>query len=127
MEKIKQFIDSEKGKDLLTILIVILVGLASFGLGRMSTKENSSPGVKITYPAGPANAISALDSTSPYIKNEKTSQNTISSGNYFASIRGKKYYSLDCSGGGTIKDTNKVWFKTEEEAQKAGYEISSTC
>jgi hypothetical protein len=48
MEKIKQFILSEKGKDVLMVLIVILVGLASFELGRLS-KEDSGSGVKIEY------------------------------------------------------------------------------
>ena len=45
IEKIKQFWVSEKGKDLLIVIIVILVGLGSFELGRLS-KENNSP--KIT-------------------------------------------------------------------------------
>ena len=50
MEKIKPIIknciESEKGKDILIVIIVILVGLGSFELGRLS-KENSSSGVKI--------------------------------------------------------------------------------
>ena len=45
MEKIKQFLQSEKGKDILTVLIVILVGLGSFELGRLS-KENDSQAIK---------------------------------------------------------------------------------
>ena len=48
MEKIKQFIESEKGKDVMVILIVVLVGLASFELGRLS-KESNSGGIKIEY------------------------------------------------------------------------------
>jgi hypothetical protein len=48
MEKIKHFIESEKGKDIFVVLIVILVGLGSFELGRLS-KENSSSGLKIEY------------------------------------------------------------------------------
>ena len=46
MEKIKQFIESDKGKDILIVLIVILVGLASFELGRLSN-EGSNQGIKI--------------------------------------------------------------------------------
>lgn len=48
MEKIKQFIESEKGKDILVIIIVILVSLGSFTLGRLS-KGTESTGVKIEY------------------------------------------------------------------------------
>ncbi|MEK9181892.1 MAG: hypothetical protein AAB786_02615 [Patescibacteria group bacterium] len=49
MEKIKQFVASEKGKNILVIIIIILVGLASFELGRLS-KGTKSSGVKIEYP-----------------------------------------------------------------------------
>lgn len=52
MEKIKQIItnslDSDTGKDILTVLIVILVGLGSFGLGRLS-KVEPKKGLKIAY------------------------------------------------------------------------------
>jgi hypothetical protein len=47
MGKIKSFLESEQGKDILIVFIVILVGLASFMLGRLSVKENASSGVKI--------------------------------------------------------------------------------
>ena len=44
MEKIKQFIESDRGKDIFVVLIVILVGLGSFELGRLS-KETDSSGI----------------------------------------------------------------------------------
>jgi len=47
MEKIKQFIVSEKGKDIIVVLIVILVGLASFQLGRLS-KEAEGAGCELS-------------------------------------------------------------------------------
>jgi len=122
MEKIKQtiksWIESEKGKDVLIVVIVILVGLISFELGRMS-KENDSSGIKIEYPNQdenqPANVVSAADLTNSTSKN------------FFASNRGTKYYSIGCSAGKTIKQENRVYFSTGEEAQKAGYDLSSSC
>ncbi|MFZ2072804.1 MAG: hypothetical protein WA101_01970 [Minisyncoccia bacterium] len=48
MEKIKHFFESEQGKDILIVSIVILVGLGSFELGRLS-KKNPSDGLKIEY------------------------------------------------------------------------------
>jgi len=132
MEKIKQFLESEKGKDILIVLIVILVGLASFELGRLS-KENSSNALKIAYPGQQeANIITGAENSSNGQISDTTSpnpdSNTNSSGkNFFASRKGKKYYSVDCSAGKTIKDTNKVYFSTREEAEKAGYELSSAC
>ena len=75
MEKIKlitNWIESEKGKDILTVIIVVLVGLGSFELGRLS-KENSSSGIKIKYPnQQKASAFSAIESYSSLLQNTKT-------------------------------------------------------
>jgi hypothetical protein len=132
MEKIKHFAESEKGKDILVVLIVILVGLASFELGRLS-KENASGGLKIEYPGQEANVIASSDiGSNMAISNANSNSNTPSSTNsagknFFASKKGKKYYSVDCSAGKTIKEENKVYFATGEEAEKAGYTLSSAC
>ena len=129
MEKIKPIItnwlESEKGKDVLTVIIVILVGLGSFELGRLS-KGSDSSGIKIEYSGqtgiSEANAISSINSL------EKVSVAENSAGkNFFASNRGTKYYSIGCSGGKTIKQENRVYFSTREEAEKEGYELSSSC
>jgi hypothetical protein len=53
---------------------------------------------------------------------------TNSSGkNFFASCKGKKYYTIDCSAGKTIKQENRVYFATGEGAKAAGYTLSSEC
>ncbi len=124
MKKIKQFIESDGGKDALTILIVVLVGLSCFGIGRLS-KESSSSGIKIEYPTQ-ENATVGLSNTTL-----NTSPNSIistkTSQNYFASKNGHKYYPSGCSAGKTIKDGNKIYFNSPAEAEKAGYELSSSC
>lgn len=132
MEKIKSFVDSSKGKDILTIMIVILVGLGSFMLGRLS-KENDSNSLKIDYTSLPvkANIINGVGEQKPsntpkqgIVALESPSPKT---GNFFASKRGKKYYTISCSAGKTIKIDNRIYFETREEAEKAGFEISSAC
>lgn len=124
MEKIKLFLESEKGKDILVIMIVILVGLGSFELGRLS-KETNSEGIKIEYPSQnqtkTANVISATESDSGRPTSEKSNKT------FFASSRGSKYYSISCSAGKTIKQENRVYFTTGEEAEVAGYTLSSSC
>lgn len=119
MEKIKQFLESEKGKDILVIIIIILVGLGSFELGRLS-KDGATSGIKIEYPNQEANVVSSLD------QNLSSPQKS-TSGNFFASSKGSKYYSIGCSAGKTIKQENRVYFTTSTEAEKAGYELSSSC
>ena len=127
MEKIKRIItyctESEKGKDILVVLIVILVGLASFELGRLS--KNTSSGVKIEYLNQEANIISSVESSNLL---QKTAKEKTSIGkNFFASSRGSKYYPVGCEAGKTIKQENRIYFTTREGAEGAGYELSSSC
>jgi hypothetical protein len=118
MQKIKHFITSETGKDVLIVIIVILVGLGSFGLGRLS-KEAQNEGLWVEYANEGANVINSLN----------TAENGLNqtSSAFFASSKGTKYYSVTCSAGKTIKQENRVYFNTREEAEGAGYELSSSC
>ena len=137
MEKIKQnikyCIESEKGKDMMTVAIVILVGLGSFGLGRLSKNNNpENVGVKIEYPAQEANVLDAMadyaekgDNGAVKIKNG--SKPDLVNNNFFASKKGKKYYSIGCFAGKTIKEENKIYFSTEKDAQSSGYSKSTSC
>ena len=135
MEKIKLFLTSDTGKDIMIVIIVILVGIASFELGRLS-KENEPNGVKIEY-AGKqeANVINSLemvkfansDNTSGSTKTASTGNVDASGKSFFASSRGSKYYSVGCSAGKTIKQENRIYFATGEEATAAGYTLSSSC
>lgn len=131
MEKIKLFIESDKGKDLLIILIVILVGVASFELGRLS-KEDASNGLKIDYKGLGASAINPFNQNidNNLIKsdlNEKTYKIGQNQGNFFASKKGKKYYSIGCSAGKTIKIENRIYFSSAEIAEQNGYTLSTSC
>ena len=121
MEKIKSFVESEKGKDILIVIIVILVGLGSFELGRLS-KESSSGGLKIKYPDQNTNQEANVVSAVPDVGRLESSGKI-----FFASSRGSKYYTTSCSAGKTIKQENRVYFSTGEEAQQAGYTLSSSC
>lgn len=120
MQKIKSFVESEKGKDILIVIIVILVGLGSFELGRLS-KAGNSPGIKVEYPD------QATQNDSGLVLGAEANKTNVSQKKFFASSRGKKYYPVDCSAGQTIKESNRLWFSTREEAESAGFELSSSC
>jgi hypothetical protein len=132
MEKIKPaiktYIESDKGKDILVIVIIILVGLGSFELGRLS--KNTASELKIEYPSQEASAVGSVDQSSsnlPINSNILQKSEKLITGNFFASSRGTKYYSLSCSAGKTIKQENRIYFETSGEAEKAGYTLSSSC
>jgi hypothetical protein len=128
MQKIKAYIGSEQGKDVLVVLIVILVGLGSFELGRLSMGTNSSSGIKIEYPelstSQAANAEIAATSQKTSAPQPKPK---VAVEIYFASKRGHKYYPAGCAAGKTIKMENRVYFDTRAQAEAAGYELSSSC
>ena len=123
MEKIKQFLQSDGGRNILTVVIIILVGLASFGLGRLS-KNGQNAGISAEYGANvERGAKDVLESKPAGLGAEDTSAVKT----FFASNRGSKYYSIGCPGGKTIKQENRIYFSTKEEAERAGYELSTSC
>ena len=142
LEKIKQFfIEGDRGKDVFTVAIVVLVGISSFSLGRLS-KANEQAGLKILSNASQIQegaALSALpEEANTVIQNSVDTNSSVTSHQlpsvssnvgkaYFASKRGHKYYSVGCSAGKTIKQENRLYFSTKEEAEKKGYSLSSSC
>jgi hypothetical protein len=106
--KIKATLDRRVGEWGIPV-IVILVGLASFGLGRLSALEGAKPVVSVgnaSAAAAPAIAVGGL---------------------IVASRTGSSYHYPWCAGADTIKEGNKVWFKDEAAAQKAGYKPAQNC
>jgi len=85
--------------------VVVMVGLAAFGLGRLSAVGE-----------GP---VSAVDTTLPQQSTEQQK--------YVASKSGANYYLPTCGGVAKIKEENRVWFATVAEAQAAGYTAAINC
>ncbi len=105
-------------------VILVLVGLTAFGLGRLSTVGEQGPRLIIRLPDGTTQTASAFQSAQPAVASLKT---PVTAGLYVASKSGTKYYLPSCSGVSRIKDENKVWFATIGEAQAAGYTAAANC
>lgn len=112
---------------IMCLFVIIGVGIASFFLGRLSIVDsniNTDYGVKIIDTRDQQASIAKIeadtrvDNDSPEIAKEKR---------YVASKSGKLYYSLGCSGAKRIALKNMIWFSTKEEAEKSGFEFSSSC
>lgn len=110
---------------LINIIVIVLVGICSFGLGRLSL-GNTQIDEPITI-TGSLDKNSNQKIKTPDIDNNIKSINTLSKGQYVASKNGKLYYSIGCSGVNRIKEENKIWFETKDEAEKYGLTMSSTC
>ncbi|MBI2612724.1 hypothetical protein HYW59_02840 [Candidatus Kaiserbacteria bacterium] len=92
------------------IAIVLLLGLASFGLGRLSAIEETRPAVSIAEAS------------------HLSEQRPISIGGLIvASRKGSAYHYPWCSGAQTMAEQNKIWFASEKDARAAGYSPAKNC
>ncbi len=116
IEKVKEFVVNYKS-DLYIAALIFLVGMASFGLGRLSilwpkkeliTIENHRDTSGENTPATPVVALSLK-------------------GKYVASKAGKYYHLPWCAGAARIKESNKLWFDTKEAAEQKGYKPAGNC
>lgn len=141
IQKIISIIRENKEKTILFIQFS-LVGVAFFGLGTLY-EQNQLLGQK-SLKIGQNERISAIVSqynsninkagsqTIPNkenltSKNVQFFQNLGKSGEFLfvASKNGKTYYKISCKN--RIKEENKIYLKTEENAQKMGLRRSKTC
>lgn len=111
-------------------LVIILVGIGSFGLGRLSRIEAGRSGISIEAPAAVANALNSQNETSKGnlgAGNDDFSQTTEIIGQVVASKNGTKYHFPWCSGAKSISAANKIYFNSVEEARRAGYTPAANC
>ena len=94
-------------------VILILIGLTAFGLGRLSTAGEQGPRLIIN------NAPILTQTAAVAASKDK--------GAYVASKSGTKYYLPSCSGVSKIKEENRVWFSSVARAQAAGYTAAANC
>jgi hypothetical protein len=119
---IKLYKDCEK--DIILAIIIILVAFSSFGLGRLSKIKESRTPITIDLPAD------GLTSTVQQVQQGESLdaiQGLPLEKTFVASKNGAKYHYPWCAGAQSIKEENKIWFSSKEEAEKAGYAPASNC
>lgn len=110
-------------------LLIIGVSLASFTLGRLSVIEKS---YVIEQKAQLVDIQPVSSEATPKLKNSISNPDTntevsLSENAYVASKSGTKYHLPWCGSAKRIKDENKIWFATKEDAEKAGYTPAANC
>ncbi len=108
-----------------TPLLIILVSSFSFGLGRFSKIIESQEPIRIEQI--PTETVTKKVGAEGDIAGASTAVSSAVQGKYVASKSGTKYHLPWCSGAQRIKEENKIWFDTEEEAKKAGYAPAANC
>ena len=92
-------------------LLLLLIGVGSFGLGRLS--------VPVTSPE--QTAMVTLTEPAPTVRNETQDTQVV------VSVNGTKYHYLWCPGAGQMNSENKRFFASPAEAKAAGYEPAANC
>ncbi len=120
--KVKSWFAPKEGEVIIAITIV-LVALIGFGLGRLSaSKENKFP-IRIQAPAQEASVISSGQrATVPTAENNTAKEKLL-----VGSKNGQVYHFPWCSGAQRIKEENKIFFASRDQAQKAGYRPAANC
>jgi hypothetical protein len=107
-------------------IMVILVAISSFVLGRLSVDNGNTtkPTIQMIEPI-------TLTATAPLAKSieapQKISIDTNIINQFVASKNGKRYYLKSCSGAKRIKPENLVSFDSRESAEAAGYTKAANC
>ncbi len=129
IKKVKEWF-LPKEDEIILVITIVLVALIGFGLGRLSVlKENKFP-IRIQEPIQEANIISAVRTPSvPLVGGGDLSAQA--GAKKAALLVGSKnssvYHFPWCSGAQRIKEENKIYFSSKEEAEKAGYKPAANC
>lgn len=138
LEKVKAGAAANK-RALYVGALVILIGLGSFGLGRLSSLWPKKEPLRIEYPAPDQNTAdiglpvnhAAAGAGANNAEAQAAAQTPVptpaTTGNYVASRNGTAYHLPTCPGAKQIKDENKIWFATRAEAERAGYKPAGNC
>lgn len=106
--------------DWVIVAIILLSSSAAFGLGYLAGKDaGEKEELEIIYPEQaekPGDRTSAANEALGGIE-----------GQYVASKTGKSYHLPWCSGAKLIKEGNKIWFASKEEAEARGYAPAGNC
>ncbi len=126
-QKIKEW--SGEGGFLLILLILVVLG--AFGLGRLSAMDaNRTPSLRTEKVLGEDQKEAGGLMATPVAPIEEPTAPGLpaqTGGRVVASKNGARYHFPWCSGAKRIAKENEVWFESPEEARKEGYTPASNC
>lgn len=110
--------------DWLIVAIILLSSSGSFALGFLAGRDVGEKGqLHIMERELVSGGVPAVGSE--IAQEEQVPMNA--GGQYVASKTGKSYHLPWCSGAKLIKEENKIWFNSKEEAEARGYAPAGNC
>ncbi len=128
MENLTKFLKTYQA-DVILALVVILVSITAFNLGKISALQQQKTPISITGP-GTANSLETMDYSNSENQNlPNTKHSTLNAVSVVASKNsaGKVYHFPWCASGSKISEKNKITFTTEAVAIAAGYTLAGNC
>lgn len=133
-------------RDLFPALLLVTIGLVSFGLGRLSveTRPADTGGSLLSSVSVAGNDMSSASGPTSHDGDVKRTDDggasihaasrageapsaSTAEKKYVGSKNSSKYHLPWCSGAARIVEENKVWFSSKEEAEQAGYAPAANC
>jgi len=133
LSKIKGLREVLETKEIFTAMLIVLVGVTAFSLGRLSFLESKTQDIRVSdaLPFESAQTASAVAPLQAAVFLNAEDRNVPAplapGGKVVASKSGTKYHYPWCSGAQRISEANKVWFDSVELARKAGYTPAANC
>lgn len=115
----------EHHRDLFLAALVFLMSMASFGLGRLSAIWPTQEPIAIEEPKDEGQKRNGA--TAAIAVPSSFGLGPSAAGSYVASKNGSSYHRPDCPGAKQIKEENRLWFQTAEDARRAGYQPAGNC
>lgn len=125
-EKVKGWV-RENRTDLLTAAIIFFIGISSFGLGRLSVSIPQKEPIRLENPGFSQEKQEEQQKEQQEQAADVPGPTALKNGAFVASKSGSVYYAVWCSGVSRIREENKVWFQTKEEAKAQGYRPAKNC
>lgn len=127
LRRVNAFLAANRN-DLGIAALVFLVGMIGFGLGRLSRSWPSAYPLVIENASGDATTADTKGTAAiGQVLRKIPASADASNGTYVASKNGSAFHLPSCSGAKRIKDENRIWFQTEEDAMRAGYKPAANC
>ena len=104
----------------LLALVVVFASTGAYGIGYIAGQDTREGKLEVLQV--PFVAATLSNTVSTPIRAEVPQ-----GGQYVASRNGTRYYFPWCGGAKNIKEENKVWFSTKEEAEAKGYTPAVNC
>lgn len=110
-------------------VLLVLIAVGSFGLGRLSVSSTKVPEKPLFLKENitPASVVSAVPDTVASTTTKAEVPPVSKSTAVVGSKSGTKYHLPDCPGAKRIKPANLISFETVSAAKAAGYTPASNC